>query len=335
MAKKKIGIIGAGRIGQLHAENIIHNFNNVTIKSISDPYLDVQWANSVGIEHTYKDHTSILNDTEIEAVLICSPSHTHSKLIIEAANQGKDIFCEKPIDLDPNAIKQALSVVEKNKVKLQVGFNRRFDPNFVQIKQHIVKGEIGIPHIIKITSRDPEPPNPDYIKDSGGMFLDMTVHDFDMARFLAASEVTEVYARGAVLVDPKIGEQGDIDTAIITLSFANGVIAVIDNSRKAAYGYDQRIEVFGSKGCTQAENNRQTNTTLLTEHRVQTDKPLFFFLERYKEAFKDEMGSFLKCLIDDLAPSVTGHDGLMPVLIALAANQSMKENRPVSLGEVG
>jgi myo-inositol 2-dehydrogenase / D-chiro-inositol 1-dehydrogenase len=331
MKKMKVGIIGAGRIGKLHAENIINHIRQVTLKSISDPYLDTQWANSVGIENLYTDHASILDDSEIEAVLICSPSPTHAPIIIEAANHGKHIFCEKPIALDPNAIRQALAVTDKKNIKLQVGFNRRFDPNFVRVKQHIKKGEIGTPHLIKITSRDPAPPDPDYIKESGGIFLDMPIHDFDMARFLADSEVTEVYARGTVMVDPKIGEQGDVDTAAILLTFKNGVIAIIDNSRKAAYGYDQRVEVFGSKGCSQAENNRPTNTTLSTEFGVQTDKPLYFFLERYNESFKVEMEMFFKSIQEDLPTEVTGNDGLMPVLIGLAAKQSVSENRPVHM----
>jgi myo-inositol 2-dehydrogenase / D-chiro-inositol 1-dehydrogenase len=332
MEKKNIGVIGAGRIGQLHIENIIHNFTNITIKSISDPYLDEAWAKTMGIPNCFTDHRPILTDKEIDAVLICSPSKNHAAHIVDAANQGKHIFCEKPVALDPDVIKEAIQAVEKAGVKLQIGFNRRFDPNFAKIKKYVLDGQIGTPHLIKITSRDPEPPNPDYIKESGGMFLDMTIHDFDMARFLAGSEVTEVFAKGAVLVDPEIGKQGDIDTAVITLGFENGALGIIDNSREAVYGYDQRIEVFGSKGSVTADNNRATNTTLLTETGVQTDKPLYFFLERYQEAFKAEMKAFLDCIDLDLPSPVTGHDGLMPVLIALAANQSIKENRPVKVG---
>jgi myo-inositol 2-dehydrogenase / D-chiro-inositol 1-dehydrogenase len=334
MKRTTIGIIGAGRIGKLHTENIIKNFHHVTIKSISDPFLDMEWAKSIHIKNLLTDHQSILDDDDIEAVMICSPSPTHASLIVEAADRGKHIFCEKPIALVPDTIKHAIAAVEKKQVKLQVGFNRRFDPNFAQVKEHILSGAIGTPHIIKITSRDPAPPDPAYIEESGGIFLDMTIHDFDMARFLADSEVVEVFARGAVMIDPRIGEQGDVDTAVVILTFEGGTIAVIDNSRKAAYGYDQRVEVFGSKGCTYAENNRLTNTVLLTETGVQTDKPLYFFLERYKEAFRAEMAAFFSAITSDQPSPVNGYDGLMPVLIGLAAKQSIVENRPIRLDKV-
>ncbi len=335
MKKLTIGVIGAGRIGRLHAENILKHFPDVLVKSIADPIMDEQWAAGTGIENVIKDHHEIINDSSIEAVLICSPSPTHAPLIIEAAKAGKHIFCEKPIALDPSVIKEALVEVEKAKVKLQVGFNRRFDPGFAQVKKQVQRGDIGIPHIIKITSRDPEPPDPVYIKESGGLFLDMTIHDFDMARFLVDSEVTEVFASGAVLVDPEIGKQGDIDTAIITLKFANGALGVIDNSRKAVYGYDQRVEVFGSLGAVMGENKSTYNTRLMTGDAVISPKPLFFFLERYQEAFIEEMRAFFATIREDRQSPVSGKDGLMPVIIGLAANQSLVKNQPIKIPLTG
>ncbi|MBZ4644512.1 MAG: iolG, partial [Clostridia bacterium] len=257
MSKKiKVGVIGAGRIGKIHAQSVTYHIPEAEVKTIADVYADKikDWAHSLGIENVTNDYHDILNDPEIDAVLICSSTDTHSQITIEAAKAGKHIFCEKPIDYDLDRIHAALKAVEEAGVKFQVGFNRRFDHNFKQVRELIKAGKIGEPHIIKITSRDPEPPPVEYVKVSGGIFLDMTIHDFDMARYLSGSEVEEVYAQGAVLVDPAIGEAGDVDTAVITLKFKNGAIGIIDNSRKAVYGYDQRVEVFGSKGCVTVSN---------------------------------------------------------------------------------
>ena len=331
MKKLTVGVIGAGRIGRLHTENILKHFPQVLVKTIADPAVDEKWAAGTGIRNVVTDHWKIISDSEIEAVLVCSPSPTHAPIIIEAAKAGKHIFCEKPVALDPAVITTALAEVEKAEVKLQVGFNRRFDPGFAQVKRQVQGGEIGMPHIIKITSRDPEPPNPAYIKESGGLFLDMSIHDFDMARFLADSEVLEVYAGGAVLIDPEIGGQGDIDTAIITLKFASGALGVIDNSRKAVYGYDQRVEVFGSLGAVIGENRPTYHTRLMTQNGVMSPKPLFFFLERYQESFIEEMRAFFAAIHEDRQPPVTGKDGLMPVIIGLAAKQSLLKNQPVTI----
>jgi myo-inositol 2-dehydrogenase/D-chiro-inositol 1-dehydrogenase len=333
MDKLKIGIIGAGRIGRLHAENIVSNFRYVEVKSIADIFADKikDWANELGIKNVYADYKDVINDPEIDAVLICSSTDTHAKFIIESAKAGKHIFCEKPIDLDPEKIKEALEVVKQEGVKLQVGFNRRFDANFKSLHDAVMEGKIGDPHIIKITSRDPSPPPIDYIKVSGGIFLDMTIHDFDMVRFLSGSEVEEVYTQAAVLVDPAIGEVGDVDTAIITLKMKNGALAVIDNSRKAVYGYDQRAEVFGSKGCVCIENEVPSSMVLSTVDGVYSEKPKYFFLERYKEAYIEEIRQFFDCILRDTEPPVTGDDGLKPVLIGLAAWKSFKEGRPVKV----
>ncbi len=333
MDKLKIGIIGAGRIGRLHAENIVSNFRYVEVKSIADIFADKikDWANELGIKNVYADYKDVINDPEIDAVLICSSTDTHAKFIMESAKAGKHIFCEKPIDLDPEKIKETLKVVKDTGVKLQVGFNRRFDANFKSLRDAVMQGKIGDPHIIKITSRDPAPPPIDYVKVSGGIFLDMTIHDFDMVRFLSGSEVEEVYAAAAVLVDPAIGEAGDVDTAIITLKMKNGALAVIDNSRKAVYGYDQRAEVFGSRGCVCIENEVSNSMVLSSADGVYSEKPKYFFLERYKEAYIEEIRQFFDCILRDTEPPVTGDDGLKPVLIGLAAWKSFKEGRPVKV----
>lgn len=332
-----LGLFGAGRIGRLHAENIANNFRAVEIKTLADVFLndDMQkWAESIGIRQCTKDPDDIFNDAEIDAVLICSSSDTHADFIIRAAKKGKDIFCEKPIDHDIARIKEALAEVEKAGVKLQVGFVRRFDHNHRKVYETVRAGKCGQPHIIKITSRDPAPPPIEYLKRSGGLFYDQSIHDFDMARFLSGSEVDEVFAAAEVLVDKEIGEIGDVDTALVTLKMENGAMALIDNSRKAVYGYDQRTEVFGSKGCVIAANDTPNTTRLYTEDGVESEKPYWFFLERYNDAFIEEIKDFVDMLISDTEPQVTGQDGLISVYIAKAATLSIRENRPVKISEV-
>ena len=328
------GIIGAGRIGKLHADNLLSRVDGARLKAITDPFLDEDWAASRNIPLTGKDHRILLDDPEIDAILIGSPSAEHAPQMIECAEAGKHIFCEKPIALDPEIIRNALAEVDKSGVKLQVGFNRRFDPNFAAVQQQVVSGVLGDPHIIRITSRDPAPPPAEYVAGSGGMFLDMTIHDFDMARFLSGSEVNEVHAYGAVLVDPEIGKAGDIDTAVISLKFANGALGIIENSRKAVYGYDQRVEVFGAKGTAMADNNTPTSMVVLNESGTIRDKPLYFFLERYKIAFVAEMQAFVDAIREDKPTLVSGKDGLVPVLIAMAAKESLKTGKPVQVVSV-
>jgi len=328
------GIIGAGRIGKLHADNLLSRVDGARLKAITDPFLDEDWAASRNIPLTGKDHRILLDDPEIDAILIGSPSAEHAQQMIECAEAGKHIFCEKPIALDPEIIRNALAEVDKSGVKLQVGFNRRFDPNFSAVQHQVASGALGDPHIIRITSRDPAPPPAEYVAGSGGMFLDMTIHDFDMARFLSSSEVTEVHAYGAVLVDPEIGKAGDIDTAVISLKFANGALGIIENSRKAVYGYDQRVEVFGAKGTAMADNNTPTSMIVLNESGTIRDKPLYFFLERYKTAFVTEMQAFVDAIREDKPTLVSGKDGLVPVLIAMAAKESLKTGKPVQVVSV-
>ncbi|MDR3341226.1 MAG: inositol 2-dehydrogenase [Treponema sp.] len=335
--KLKIGVIGAGRIGKIHVENIARFIPQVQLEGIADIKLSDEqkaWAKGLGARIVSRDPQDLFKDPAITGIIVCSSTDTHADLTIAAAEAGKHIFCEKPIDLTVSKVKKALAVVKKTGVKLQIGFNRRFDHNFKRIREYTLAGEIGRVQMIKITSRDPAPPPPAYVAISGGIFMDMMIHDFDMARFQAGSEITEVYATGAVLVDPEIGKAGDVDTALVTLKFANGALGVIDNSRKAVYGYDQRVEVFGSKGAAQAENDRPNTVKLSNEAGVTGEKPLYFFLERYKGAFIDELISFADSVLHDKPVAVSGEDGLENMYAALAAGTSLKEKRPVAIDEI-
>ncbi len=337
MKQLNIGIIGAGRIGKVHMQSITYNVPSAKVLGITDVFKDglQELADKYGIPKVYNDYKEMLADEEIDAVLVCSSTDTHADISIEAAKAGKHIFCEKPVDLTPEKVKAVIAAVEKAGVKLQVGFNRRFDHNFAHVRSLINEGKVGNLELIKITSRDPEPPSAEYAAVSGGMFLDMTIHDFDMARFLAGSDVTEVYVNATCLVDPAIGEAGDVDTAIINLKFENGALGVIDNSRRAAYGYDQRIEVFGSLGAAMAANDTPTNVTVMNADGVTTDKPLYFFLERYMQSFRDEMIQFVDAVQNDKATPTTGLDGLNSILVALAAKKSVAEGRAVKISEIG
>ncbi len=337
MKQLNIGIIGAGRIGKVHMESITYNVPSARVLGITDVFKDALpgLAEKYGIPKIYNDYKEMLADEEIDAVLVCSSTDTHADISIEAAQAGKHVFCEKPVDLTPEKVKAVIAAVEKAGVKLQVGFNRRFDHNFAHVRSLINEGKVGNLELIKITSRDPEPPSAEYAAVSGGMFLDMTIHDFDMARFLAGSDVTEVYVNATCLVDPAIGEAGDVDTAIINLKFENGALGVIDNSRRAAYGYDQRIEVFGSLGAAMAANDTPTNVTVMNAEGVTTDKPLYFFLERYMQSFRDEMLQFVDAVQNDKPTPTTGLDGLNSILVALAAKKSVAEGRAVKISEIG
>lgn len=327
MQKITVGILGAGRIGRVHGDNLLR-MPGITLKAVTDPLVDfASWPPSPVA--TGKEPELILDDDEIDAVLVCSPTPTHAELTERAARRGKHVFCEKPIDLDPERIRRTLAVINEAGVKLQVGFNRRFDPTFARVRRAATDGDLGEIHLVKITSRDPEAPPAEYVRSSGGIFLDMTIHDFDMVRFLTGCEVEEVYAAGAVLIDEAIGEAGDVDTAVTTLKMTNGAIAVIENSRQAVYGYDQRVEVFGSAGSAEATNETPNRVTVSTGAGIHRDKPLYFFLERYQTSFVAELEVFFASIRDDVPPPVGGRDGLMSVLVGLAASRSLEENRPV------
>lgn len=334
----KIGIIGAGRIGKVHLESISYHVKNATVTAMADPFMNEETEKlirSYGVSKVTKDYKDILNDKDIDAVLVCSSTDTHAAISIEAINAGKHVFCEKPVDHSIEKIQAVADALKEHPdIKFQVGFNRRFDHNFAAIRKAYDDGKIGEAHILKITSRDPEPPNPAYIKVSGGIFLDMTIHDFDMACFLTDSDVEELYVNSAVLVDPAIGEQGDVDTAIITMKMANGALAVIDNSRKAAYGYDQRAELFGSKGMVATSNDTVSSAVISNADGVTGEKPLFFFLERYMGSFSEEMRQFTEAVINDTEVPVGIHAGLQSVKIGLAARKSVEEHRPVKIFEI-
>ena len=335
-SKIGVGVIGTGRIGKLHIEHLARNIPEAELIAICslDPADIKSLVKQFDIPKTSNDYTAILADPQIEAVLVASATDTHVEISQAAARAGKHVFCEKPISLDIGQIDETLAIVEKAGVKFQVGFNRRFDASFVRIREVVASGEIGEPHIMRITSRDPAPPPIEYVKVSGGIFLDMTIHDFDMARYLIGAEVVEVYAVGGVRVDPQIGEVGDIDTTVITLRFQNGVIATIDNSREAVYGYDQRVEVFGSKGMVTAANPPTNTVTFSGSEGTHAASPPYFFVERYKPTYLSELQAFFACIQEDTPPPVTGEDGKAPIVMGFAALKSLRENRPVRLSEI-
>ena len=331
------GVLGAGRMGKIHIENIIYNIPNLKLKVVADINRDdklEKWAKNIGVSKVTNDESEIINDPEINVVVIASPTDTHTKYIQEAAKAKKDIFCEKPIDTDLMRIKETLNIVKNEGVKLMIGFNRRFDRNFKRVREMVSSGQVGIPQIVKVTARDPAPPSIDYIKTSGGMLFDMTIHDWDMARFQIGSEIEEVYTKGAVLVDPEIGKAGDIDTVVLILKFKNGAIGMIDNSRQAVYGYDQRVEVFGSKGCAIADNEPSNTVRLYTPENIKEDNIPYFFLQRYMESYAAELRYFIDCLQNNKEPSPNGEDGFQNVVIAIAAQKSYEENRPVKISEI-
>jgi myo-inositol 2-dehydrogenase/D-chiro-inositol 1-dehydrogenase len=336
MKKLRVGVIGAGRIGRVHAENLAYRVRGATVVAVADvvPESAEKLAAELQVPRWYGDPAPIFADAEVDAVAICSSTDTHAKFIEDAAVAGKHIFCEKPIALNLARIDRALAAVEKAGVKLQVGFNRRFDPSFQRLRKVVANGEIGTPHILRITSRDPAPPPIDYVKVSGGIFLDMTIHDFDMARFMMGDEVVEVYVAGGVMVDDRIGQAGDIDTAVTTLRFRGGAIGVIDNSRKAVYGYDQTVEVFGSAGVANVTNKTPDNVVRCDCTGVHSSLPLYFFVERYAEAYVVEMQEFVNAVLNGTEPPVSGLDGRVPVVMAYAAKKSYDEHRPVRLSEI-
>ena len=327
-----LAVIGTGRIGRMHAFNIATRIEEARLVAVADIVVDSarSCGSQLGLTKIYDDPRKVLDDAEVDAVLICTATNTHAELIEAAAEAGKHIFCEKPIALDLAPIDSALAKVAAAGVKLQVGFNRRFDPAFAAVRN----ADIGERHILRITSRDPSPPPIEYVRVSGGLFLDMMIHDFDMARFIVGREVESLYAVGAVRIDPAIGEAGDVDTAVVTLTFDDGLIATIDNSRRATYGYDQRIELFGEQGMVWADNPKAT-TTGRADGAGHHAPPLpEFFIERYTESYLAELRAFVRCVIDDTVPPVTGADGRAPVVLGLAAKRSLAEGRVVRLSEM-
>ena len=332
-----VAVLGVGRIGRLHAENLAWRVPGARLVAVADlvrPAAEDCAARlggqAAGIR-VATDAGDLCSDSGVDAIVIATATDTHARLIEECARAGKHVFCEKPIDHDLERIDCALAAVDEAGVALQIGFNRRFDPNFRYLHERIAAGAIGDLHILRITSRDPSPPPIDYVRVSGGIFLDMTIHDFDMARYLSGSEVRSVHAVGAVRVDPEIGAAGDYDTAVVTLEMKSGALVTIDNSRRAIYGYDQRIEAFGSAGMLWAENQTGRRTGLADAAGLHTPRPLDFFLERYGESFLAEMREFVTAVACDTPPPVGGADGRPPVVIAQAATQSARSGARLRL----
>lgn len=332
----KIGIIGAGRIGKVHAK-AASNLNGAKIIWLADPIAPdlEETAKSMGIEKTSKNYKDILNDKEVDAIFICTPTDTHYTISMEALNFGKHIFCEKPVDLELGRVKDVKDLVAKTGKKYMVGFNRRFDHNFMAIKENIDKGLIGKLELIQITSRDPEPPPISYVKVSGGLFCDMMIHDFDMVRYLSSSNPKSVTAIGDALVNPKIKTEGnDIDTAIVSIELENGALAVITNSRRASYGYDQRAEVHGELGALSCSNDTSNTLVISSKYGIIHEKPLYFFLERYLNAYKIEIEIFIDSIINNKETPVTIEEAYQSLLLAKAAQKSLIENRKVYINEL-
>lgn len=330
-----IGILGLGRIGRIHLENLSTRIEGVRVLAAMNPSEEgQQFAQKFNVPLITSNADDVINHPDIDAVLICTSTNVHADYVIKVARAGKAIFCEKPLDLSLQKVRETLSVVKQSGVPLMLAFNQRLDPNFQEVKQALLKRRIGKLRSIHIISRDPGPPPIPYIKASGGLFLDMTIHDFDMARYLVGDEVKEVFARGYNLVDPEIGKAGDIDSAYVMLTFNNDVTVVIENCRHASYGYDQRLEVFGSEGMMKAENPLKTTNWVMDKEGVHLSRNLDFFIDRYAESYRLEMKAFIESLEQKIPMPITGDDGLSAMLIALAANISVKENRVVKIEEL-
>ncbi len=325
------GLVGAGRIGRMHAANIMALVPGVNLKWVADTALDEEWAANSGIPRYTREISEMLADPELEAVVIATSSTAHVSVIKTVAAAGKHIFCEKPIAFIPEEIEDATKAAGDAGVKLQVGFNRRFDPDFRRVREAVETGAVGDVHIIRITNRDPVRPTLEFIPHSGGLFMDFCIHDFDTVRYISGVEVEEIHVMGAALIDPEIEKLGDIDTALITLKLSNGALCTIDNSRETNYGYDQQIEVFGSKGSIWARNTTPTMAHLSTAEGVFTDKPHFSFVERFEQAFVEEQRQFFACVREEKPVPVSGEDAMAAVRISQAAARSHQSNEPVRI----
>lgn len=334
MNKKIVaGIIGGGRIARIHAENITRNIEDVEIRYVSDvvPEIPAKWAAGAGVKNVVSDSNIILNDPEVQAVLVCTPTNLHCETAIRVARAGKDVFCEKPIDLSLEKIETALAEVKKAGVRMQVGFNRRFDHNYRKVYNAIQDGKIGKPLTIKLTVREYQAPPVSYLKTSGGIFLDMAIHDFDLVRFMAGSEVESVYAMGSVSVAPEVAEANDIDTAMTILRFKNGAVGVIEDCRKSGYGFDDRLEVFGTKGMASTGADTYANVEFACDGGFQRDGLMHSFDERFSSGLRDIMIDFFNNIREGKPASVSGEDGYESMRIGFAAKQSWQENRVIIL----
>ena len=329
----KIGLLGAGRIGQVHAAAISAHPDSV-LAAVSDVYVPAAEALATPYDAAVKSSDEIIADSAIDAVLVATSTDTHSDLIEAATRAGKAVLCEKPVDLSLARARVCLANAEQTGQPVMVGFNRRFDPNFALIKEGLAAGEIGKAELLSITSFDPAPPPVSYIKVSGGLFRDMMIHDFDMANFIMGEAPVSISATGSCVVDPEIGAAGDIDTAIVTLTYADGKLAVIKNSRRAGYGYDQRLEVLGADGLLQANNMLESSVVKSTIDGVVSAKPTYFFLERYMPAYRAEWAAFVEAMQANNPMPVTLEDGVQALAMAEAAKQSLDTGKPVALADV-
>ena len=329
----RLALIGAGRIGKVHARTIDLN-PEVTLAAVADVHAEAaeSLARQYGVRAISAD--AIFEDDGIDAVLIASSTPTHADYLERAAQSGKAVLCEKPIALDLARTREALKILEDHPVTCALGFNRRHDPQFAALKQAVADGRIGDMESLIIISRDPAPPPAEYVRASGGLFRDMMIHDFDMARWLLDEPIIQVQAQGSCLIDPAIGEAGDVDTAMVTLITASGRLCHISNSRRACYGYDQRIEAFGSAGMLQASNETETRLRFTGEPGQVEEKPKWFFLERYAQAYSAEINDFVDAWQQGRAPLASAQDGLEALRLADAAQLSLLERRPVNLVEI-
>jgi myo-inositol 2-dehydrogenase/D-chiro-inositol 1-dehydrogenase len=329
----RVAVIGVGRIGSMHAELLARRVANAEVACVADAHDATAAAvgTELGVPVTGVDE-ALAGDAD--AVAICTSTDTHAELIVAAARAGKAIFCEKPVSLDLAELDRALGEIEAAGVPFQIGFNRRFDPAHQAVRDAVGSGAVGEPQIVRISSRDPAPPPLGYVEVSGGIFLDMTIHDFDMARYVAGSEVAEVFARGAVQIDEGFGDAGDVDTALVTLVHENGCLTAIDNSRQAVYGYDQRVEVFGSAGMAASENPLAHTAVIRTADGTQLPTLPYFYLERYIPSYLREWDAFVAAVEEGRTPPVTVADARAPLVIGLAAWRSLREGRPVEVAEI-
>ena len=332
--KIKFGIVGLGRIGKIHFENINSFIEGASIAAVSNLNTkNKKWVKARSDAKIYDHYDKMVRDTKIDAIIISSPTYYHIEHIKIALKARKAIFCEKPVDLSFRKVKLIKDLIKDSNVPFMVGFNRRYDKSVQKLKNYIKKGTIGLPQIIRITSRDPAPPDIHYLKTSGGLFLDMAIHDFDMACFLNLNSVKSVYSTGSVFGDKQIKNFGDIDTAVTTLNFENGSIATIDNSRKASYGYDQRIEVFGDLGVCATNNQLPDNHFIADENGIHTPRPIGFFLERYADSYRSIIKEFISSLAEKREIPNGINAGLNSLKISLAAKKSLEEKRVVYLDE--
>ena len=331
----RIGLLGVGRIGRMHAELIQRQADGASLAAVYDVF--GEGAQNVGAEFGARVAASpdeLINADDVDAIAVCTPTDSHMDFLVASAQAGKPVFIEKPLSLDLAEVDRGIAAATEAQIAVQVGFNRRFDASHKSVRDTVASGGVGDVQLARITSRDPAPPPISYLDGSGGIFLDMTVHDFDMARYVTGSEVVEVYATGAVMIDPAIGEAGDLDTVVVVMTHENGAITTIDNSRQAVYGYDQRVEVFGSAGMVASDNPGVTTTMMRTASGSAGSTIPYFFLDRYIPSYLAEWWDFVAMVRDGAPSPVTLHDGRAPLVIGLAAWKSIHEGRPVRTEEI-